>query len=84
MEFCGGHTHAISRYGVADFLPPNVRMIHGRAARFACCHQRAHRSRHRAALEQGVILCSYGDTLRVPGIPRLSLLKAKARGGDIA
>jgi hydrogenase expression/formation protein HypD len=29
MEFCGGHTHAISRYGVADLLPPNVKMIHG-------------------------------------------------------
>ena len=29
MEFCGGHTHAISRYGVADLLPPPVRMIHG-------------------------------------------------------
>ena len=29
MEFCGGHTHAISRYGIADLLPPNVRMIHG-------------------------------------------------------
>ena len=27
MEFCGGHTHAISRYGVKDLLPPNVRMI---------------------------------------------------------
>jgi hydrogenase expression/formation protein HypD len=29
MEFCGGHTHAISRYGVPDLLPENVRMIHG-------------------------------------------------------
>ena len=29
MEFCGGHTHAISRYGVSDLLPANVRMIHG-------------------------------------------------------
>ena len=29
MEFCGGHTHAISRYGVSDLLPANVKMIHG-------------------------------------------------------
>ncbi|MFP5396894.1 MAG: hydrogenase formation protein HypD, partial [Gammaproteobacteria bacterium] len=29
MEFCGGHTHAISRYGVTDLLPPAVTMIHG-------------------------------------------------------
>ena len=32
MEFCGGHTHAISRYGIADLLPPNVRMIQARRA----------------------------------------------------
>ena len=24
MEFCGGHTHAISRYGLTDLLPANV------------------------------------------------------------
>ena len=29
MEFCGGHTHAVSRYGIADLLPPGVHMIHG-------------------------------------------------------
>jgi hydrogenase expression/formation protein HypD len=29
MEFCGGHTHAIARYGIEDLLPANVRLIHG-------------------------------------------------------
>jgi hydrogenase expression/formation protein HypD len=29
MEFCGGHTHAICRYGLEDLLPANIRMIHG-------------------------------------------------------
>lgn len=28
MEFCGGHTHVISRYGLEDILPGNIRMIH--------------------------------------------------------
>ena len=37
----------------------------------------------RLALEQGVTLCTYGDCLRVPASDGLSLLKAKARGGDI-
>jgi hydrogenase expression/formation protein HypD len=37
----------------------------------------------RLALERGVILCTYGDTLRVPASDGLSLMKAKARGGDI-
>jgi hydrogenase expression/formation protein HypD len=29
MEFCGGHTHAIFRYGVQDLLPDNVEFVHG-------------------------------------------------------
>src|ERR1700683_4016687 len=29
MEFCGGHTHAIFRYGVEDLLPGNVHLVHG-------------------------------------------------------
>jgi hydrogenase expression/formation protein HypD len=37
MEFCGGHTHAIFRYGVTDLLPPQVRMIHGPGCPSACC-----------------------------------------------
>jgi len=83
MEFCGGHTHAISRYGVADFLPPNVRMIHGPGCPVCVLPIGRIDLAIRLALEQGVILCSYGDTLRVPASHGLSLLKAKARGGDI-
>jgi len=83
MEFCGGHTHAISRYGVADFLPPNVRMIHGQGCPVCVLPIGRIDLAIRLALEQGVILCSYGDTLRVPASHGLSLLKAKARGGDI-
>lgn len=37
MEFCGGHTHAISRYGIADMLPPHVRMIHGPGCPVCVC-----------------------------------------------
>ncbi len=29
MEVCGGHTHAIFRFGLDDLLPPNVELIHG-------------------------------------------------------
>jgi len=83
MEFCGGHTHAISRYGVADFLPPNVRMIHGPGCPVCVLPIGRIDLAIGLALEQGVILCSYGDPLRVPASNGLSLLKAKARGGDI-
>ena len=83
MEFCGGHTHAISRYGISDLLPDNVRMIHGPGC--PVCVLPIGRVDHAIALalERGVTLCSYGDCLRVPASNGLSLLKAKARGGDV-
>ena len=83
MEFCGGHTHAISRYGVSDLLPPNVRMIHGPGCPVCVLPIGRIDLAIHLALDRGVILCTYGDTLRVPASGGLSLLKAKARGGDI-
>jgi hydrogenase expression/formation protein HypD len=83
MEFCGGHTHAISRYGVTDLLPPNVRMIHGPGCPVCVLPIGRVDMAIRLALEAGVTLCTYGDTLRVPASDGLSLMKAKARGGDI-
>jgi hydrogenase expression/formation protein HypD len=83
MEFCGGHTHAISRYGVSDLLPDNVRMIHGPGCPVCVLPIGRVDMAIRLALECGVILCTYGDTLRVPASDSLSLMKAKARGGDI-
>ena len=83
MEFCGGHTHAISRYGVTDLLPPNVRMIHGPGCPVCVLPIGRVDMAIRLALEAGVTLCTYGDTLRVPASEGLSLMKAKARGGDI-
>jgi len=83
MEFCGGHTHAISRYGVSDLLPPNVRMVHGPGCPVCVLPIGRVDMAIRLALEHGVILCSYGDCLRVPASDGLSLLKAKSRGGDV-
>ena len=83
MEFCGGHTHAISRYGVSDLLPANVRMIHGPGCPVCVLPIGRVDQAIRLALDEGVTLCTYGDCLRVPASDGLSLLKAKARGGDI-
>ena len=83
MEFCGGHTHAISRYGVTDLLPANVRMIHGPGCPVCVLPIGRVDQAIRLALKHNVILCTYGDCLRVPASDGLSLLKAKARGGDI-
>jgi len=83
MEFCGGHTHAISRYGIADLLPPNVRMIHGPGCPVCVLPIGRIDLAIRLALDRGVMICTYGDTMRVPASDSLSLIKAKARGADI-
>ena len=83
MEFCGGHTHAISRYGLSDLLPPTVRMVHGPGCPVCVLPIGRVDMAIDLALKHGVILCTYGDTLRVPASEGLSLMKAKARGGDI-
>jgi hydrogenase expression/formation protein HypD len=83
MEFCGGHTHAISRYGLPDLLPPKVLMVHGPGCPVCVLPIGRIDMAITLALQHGVILCTYGDTLRVPASDGLSLMKAKARGGDI-
>ncbi len=83
MEFCGGHTHAIARYGVTDLLPPNVRMIHGPGCPVCVLPIGRVDLAIRLALERGVMLCTYGDVMRVPASDDLSLLRAKARGADV-
>ncbi|CAA7625721.1 protein required for maturation of hydrogenases [Candidatus Terasakiella magnetica] len=83
MEFCGGHTHAISRYGLEDLLPANVRMIHGPGCPVCVLPVGRIDAAIWLAGQEGVTLCTYGDMLRVPGSKRLSLLKAKAEGRDI-
>ena len=83
MEFCGGHTHAIARYGITDLLPDQVRMIHGPGCPVCVLPIGRVDMAIKLALQQGVILCTYGDVLRVPASDGLSLLRAKARGGDV-
>ena len=83
MEFCGGHTHAISRYGLTDMLPANVQMIHGPGCPVCVLPIGRIDMAIQLAMARGVILCTYGDTMRVPASEGLSLIKAKARGGDI-
>ena len=68
MEFCGGHTHAISRYGVADLLPAPVRMIHGPGCPVCVLPIGRVDLAIRLALDERVIVATYGDCLRVPGV----------------
>ncbi|MCD2174384.1 hydrogenase formation protein HypD [Rhizobium sp. C4] len=83
MEFCGGHTHAISRYGLEDLLPANVRMIHGPGCPVCVLPIGRLDAAIALSMRPEVTLCTYGDLMRVPGSNGSSLLKAKAAGADI-
>lgn len=83
MEFCGGHTHAIFRYGVQDLMPENVKFVHGPGCPVCVLPIGRIDNAIELALDHNVILCTYGDLLRVPASGRESLLKVKAKGADI-
>ncbi len=83
MEFCGGHTHAIFRYGVQDLMPDNVRFVHGPGCPVCVLPVRRLDDAVELAERYNAILCTYGDMMRVPGTNRRSLIKAKADGADI-
>lgn len=83
MEFCGGHTHAIFRYGVQDLMPGNVHFVHGPGCPVCVLPIARLDNAMELAERHGAILLSYGDMMRVPGSKRRSLLKAKAEGADI-
>lgn len=83
MEFCGGHTHAIFRYGVQDLMPGNVRFVHGPGCPVCVLPVRRLDDAVELAEREDVILCTYGDMMRVPGTRQRSLIRAKADGADI-
>jgi hydrogenase expression/formation protein HypD len=83
MEFCGGHTHAIFRYGVEDLLPGNIRLVHGPGCPVCVLAVPRLDAAIELARQAEVTLVSYGDMLRVPASRRRSLLKARAQGADV-
>jgi len=83
MEFCGGHTHAIARYGLTALLPDNIELIHGPGCPVCVLPVARIDSAIELALEHRVTLCTYGDTLHVPASRQMSLYKARAAGADV-
>lgn len=83
MEVCGGHTHAIYRYGVHDFLPESIELVHGPGCPVCVIPMgRIDDATSVAEANPDVILTCFGDLMRVPG-GRGSFLDARARGADI-
>jgi hydrogenase expression/formation protein HypD len=82
MEFCGGHTHAIFRFGLRQLLPATVRLRSGPGC--PVCVTSATDLERAIALTRtpGTILATFGDMARVPG-RQYSLQEAQAQGADI-
>jgi hydrogenase expression/formation protein HypD len=82
MEVCGGQTHSIVRYGLAELLPPEIELVHGPGCPVCVTPLELIDQAIDIASQPGVIFCSFGDMLRVPG-SRSDLLQVKAAGGDV-
>jgi hydrogenase expression/formation protein HypD len=82
MEVCGGQTHSIIRHGIDQLLPDGVEMIHGPGCPVCVTPLEIIDKALAIAARPGVIFCSFGDMLRVPGSSQ-DLFSIKSAGGDV-
>ena len=82
MEVCGGQTHSIIRNGIDEILPAEVELIHGPGCPVCVTPLETIDKALAIARTPGVIFCSFGDMLRVPG-SRDDLFRARAEGADV-
>ena len=82
MEICGGQTHTIVRYGIDELLPPSIALVHGPGCPVCVTPLELIDKAIAIASQPGVVFCSFGDMLRVPG-SRGDLFGVKANGGDV-
>jgi hydrogenase expression/formation protein HypD len=82
MEACGGQTHSIVKYGIDRLLPPGLELVHGPGCPVCVTSLEMIDKAHAIARREGVIFCSFGDMLRVPG-SETDLLVLKSKGADI-
>ena len=82
MEVCGGQTHSIVRYGLDRLLPSEITLIHGPGCPVCVTPIELIDAAIQLAGHSDIIVCSFGDMLRVPG-SHSDLLGVRAQGGDI-
>ena len=82
MEVCGGQTHSIIKNGIDQMLPANIEMVHGPGCPVCVTPLELIDKALAIAAQPGVIFCSFGDMLRVPGTDS-DLFQIKGRGGDV-
>jgi hydrogenase expression/formation protein HypD len=82
MEVCGGQTHSIIKNGIDQMLPASIEMVHGPGCPVCVTPLELIDKALAIAAQPGVIFCSFGDMLRVPGTEG-DLFQVKGRGGDV-
>ncbi|MEX0324085.1 MAG: hydrogenase formation protein HypD [Puniceicoccaceae bacterium] len=82
MEICGGQTHSIVKFGIDQLLPKQITLVHGPGCPVCVTPISLIDAAIHLCQQSDVILCSFGDMLRVPG-SNIDLLTAKAGGGDV-
>ena len=82
MEVCGGQTHTIIRHGIDQLLPEGLELIHGPGCPVCVTPLEVIDKALEIASRPGVIFCSFGDMLRVPGSDR-DLFRVRGEGGDV-
>ncbi len=82
MEICGGQTHAIVKFGLDEFLPDKITLVHGPGCPVCVTPLELIEKAIEIAARPNVVFCSFGDMLRVPGRSK-DLLSVKAEGGDV-
>src|SRR4029077_14269070 len=82
MEVCGGQTHSIIRHGLDQLLPDGIELIHGPGCPVCVTPLEVIDKALEIASRPGVIFCSFGDMLRVPGSDK-DLFRVKSAGGDV-
>jgi hydrogenase expression/formation protein HypD len=82
MEICGGQTHAIVKFGIDELLPSELTLVHGPGCPVCVTPLELIDRAIAIALKPGVIFCSFGDMLRVPGTKH-DLFSARAQGADV-
>jgi hydrogenase expression/formation protein HypD len=82
MEVCGGHTHSIYRFELADILPPNIELVHGPGCPVCVLPMGRIDDGLAMAGEPNTVFAAFGDMMRVPGTHG-SPLERQARGMNV-
>lgn len=82
MEICGGQTHSIMQNGIDQLLPPEIELVHGPGCPVCVTSLELVDKALAIASLPNVIMCSYGDMLRVPGSGK-DLFSIRASGGQV-